>query len=1647
MRFAKRLNGPARYGRMTLLALSLLGCLETHGAPIDAREPTQQPIDSPMIVAPGFDEALVATGPTTENEDQAANAAVEEFQLLGVRGTEAELTLAPFERYVVAHPSSGWTPSIYLNLGLAYYRFGYFTKAMGAWRAAWEGGKGATEPMAKALVDRAVGELAQMHARVGHSRELEGLFSEIGDRAITGPATELVTGAHEGLWMMRNQPGEAFLCGPKALRNLLGVSGASREAMATVDDARSGSAGFTLEEVSALASSTGFSHRLVYRAPGQPIPVPSVINWKLDHYAAIVSEQDGYYQIKDPTFGGDLSLSRKAIDAEGSGYFLVPQTDHMAPEWRDVTLDEARSVHGMGYVTTNQAGRVTKDDVLISPKCSGSDIGMCRTNAHAMVVSAHISDTPVGYEPQRGPAVRIQVSYNQRETTSADLASGQPANPTFFNMGPKWTLNVLSYVVDSPWFGAIVSSTGRYIPGGGGRFPSAFYNSSTGRFGTELLTGAVLTRTPTTGTATSYTLEEADGSTLVYAHPDSATSGNRRVFLSKIIDAQGNELNLAYDSIHRLTTITDAANRVTTFAYAYTGASTQFLVTRITDPFGRFASFSYDANRRLISITDAIGITSTINYDASGLVNSLGTPYGVTLVNYADAGHPNAAFCPGDVTARCLEITDPLGGVERVEFNQAPPAGNPPTHGAETPGQIPFVDSLGSPTGMVVDNSHLQYRNTFYWNPHALQTYGRDYSKAKVWNWHHADSDTAAPTMASEKEPLENRVWYNYEGQELSNPANARVVGSTNQPSATGRILDDGSTQLFRATQNPRHLPLTRTDPVGRVTKYTYDCAGCTPSASNIDVTAVQQQRSPGVYDTLASYTYNTKHRPVSRTDAAGKTWTYSYNAAGQPESSTDPLGNLIYFNRYDAMGRLVSSDVALGPGAAVSYAYPACSAMSQVNCDLPQTVTDSEGRTVSYQRDVMDRTTVVTYPDGTTDRYTYTRLDLTSWIDRQGRTTSYTYDANRQLTSVSEPNGGIVSYSYYPNGAVKELTDENGNQTLWGIDAQGRVTSKSYGPFGPPVPEQYTYENSTGRLKSVTDSQGQTKTFVYNSDDTISSVSYSNTVNPTPNVSFTYDPVFGDRASMIDGIGTTSWTYVPVGQNGARSVLSEDGPFSSDSVSYTYDALGRAASLTAGAQTESWTYDLLGRVASHVTGGLGTFNYGYLGRTDAVTSRALAGSSIATTRSYANNTNDRRLTAITNSNGARSFAIGYGPFPPAPPGENPYRVTSVTETGGTAPTKTLCYQYDSNGRLTNTSTSSVAGNCGFTLTTAYSFALDGAGNHTSFSGLGGTSAGTYNSLNQVVTRGGQSFTFDGTGNETGDGSRTYKWNAENQLIEIRQGSNVLATYRYDGLGRRLEVTFAGGTPARFLWCGSKLCARFAGGSVLNRYYEEGQFNPPSIGRLVSTTDHLGSVRNEIDAVNGSVVRAYDYTPFGEKLGSMSINYRGPRYAGLYLDPDVGLYYSYTRVYDPKLGRWMSRDPIAEVGGINLYSYVLGDPINATDAMGLYGTNDCSYYDKRCQEVGGDYYCKEAPKWCNRFPKDSDPDPSRDDDFEGWPRCVRQCLQDCDAKDNADRKTCPVKADDRPAPWSFSGPSYECHKQCYVGCAVWQQMPKTRILR
>ncbi|MGI6494951.1 MAG: RHS repeat-associated core domain-containing protein [Kiritimatiellia bacterium] len=104
----------------------------------------------------------------------------------------------------------------------------------------------------------------------------------------------------------------------------------------------------------------------------------------------------------------------------------------------------------------------------------------------------------------------------------------------------------------------------------------------------------------------------------------------------------------------------------------------------------------------------------------------------------------------------------------------------------------------------------------------------------------------------------------------------------------------------------------------------------------------------------------------------------------------------------------------------------------------------------------------------------------------------------------------------------------------------------------------------------------------------------------------------------------------------------------------------------------------------------------------------------------------------------------------------------------------------------------------------------------------------------------------------------------------------------------------------------------------------------------------------------GTIVAEYAYDAFGrtiEATGSMADAFRH-RFSTKYYDAETGLYYYGYRFYDPELMRWFNRDPTRENGGWNLYAFVVNDPCNKIDALGLEWTvnrNGFSQADADCK--------------------------------------------------------------------------------------------------
>jgi RHS repeat-associated protein len=267
-------------------------------------------------------------------------------------------------------------------------------------------------------------------------------------------------------------------------------------------------------------------------------------------------------------------------------------------------------------------------------------------------------------------------------------------------------------------------------------------------------------------------------------------------------------------------------------------------------------------------------------------------------------------------------------------------------------------------------------------------------------------------------------------------------------------------------------------------------------------------------------------------------------------------------------------------------------------------------------------------------------------------------------------------------------------------------------------------------------------------------------------------------------------------------------------------------------------------------------------------------------------------------------------------------------------------------------------------LATPQAFAYDPVGNRT-------TNGSLHNAGNQLTADAAHTYSYDANGNLTrktltANGNYTqYTYDAENRLIQVQEfaaGSSMpiaTSTYRYDGLGRRIEKV-ANGQTKRYIYDGEDILLEYDGTNTLVARYTHG----PGIDEPIAVTkggstffyhqDGLGTVTDLTDS-GGAPAKSYAYDAYGNILESPGALDQPYTYTGREIDAETGLYYYRARSYDPRTGRFLQKDPIGLVGGGNLYRYVGSNPVLLSDSLGLCPGDRKKCIDDFLRNLYGDW--------------------------------------------------------------------------------------------
>jgi RHS repeat-associated protein len=221
-----------------------------------------------------------------------------------------------------------------------------------------------------------------------------------------------------------------------------------------------------------------------------------------------------------------------------------------------------------------------------------------------------------------------------------------------------------------------------------------------------------------------------------------------------------------------------------------------------------------------------------------------------------------------------------------------------------------------------------------------------------------------------------------------------------------------------------------------------------------------------------------------------------------------------------------------------------------------------------------------------------------------------------------------------------------------------------------------------------------------------------------------------------------------------------------------------------------------------------------------------------------------------------------------------------------------------------------------------------------------------YTREDQLTNAGNISYTYDADGfvntKSVGGNTTVYTYSSLGELTEVALPDGNEINYVYDPLGRRIARKYNGAVTHKYLWQGqTRLLAVYDGSDNLLMRFEYASGRMPVAMTRAGVTyylayDQVGSLRLVTDSA-GNTIKRIDYDSFGAIFNETNSGFSVPfGFAGGLYDKNTGLVRFGFRDYDPETGRWTAKDPIRFAGGdADLYGYVLNNPVNFVDSIGL----------------------------------------------------------------------------------------------------------------
>lgn len=976
--------------------------------------------------------------------------------------------------------------------------------------------------------------------------------------------------------------------------------------------------------------------------------------------------------------------------------------------------------------------------------------------------------------------------------------------------------------------------------------------------------------------------------------------------LKKRTDAMGNSTLYGYDKQNRINEITDANGHKTLIAYnaggmvsrmktdasdksiRYEGEKTVFI--DYTAPQNQYSYYRWDSKGRVIEkVGLCCGIQSKLEYDDDdNVVRRTDANGNVTSYTYDDRGN-------------MLSLTDALGNTERYTYD---PDFNQVTSFSDKNGNSYrfSYDDKGNLTSL---DGPLGFSNSFTYNDKGWPLTTKDANGNVTATTYNADGTTQkvmdaagynttyaydqCGNITSLTDGRNNTTTYAYDkNNQITSQTDALGNTTTVSYDKVGNIVrvKNAKNQIRAYTYDALGNVLTQTDPQGGTYTYTYDGKGNVLSVT--DPIGNQQ-----------IFTWNEKNKLLTQTNAEGETMTYDYDAKGNLTSVFQPNGNVLqyFYDRLDRVEQL-SDNI----GVIAKYTYDGNG--NQL------TVTDGLDRTMTYTYDALNRRTSEALPSGATTKYEYDgNSNLLTVTDAKGNATTYTYSSlNKQLTHTDALNAK-TQFEYDANGNLTKAIDANGNATTYAYDALNQNTAIT---FANGLSLQYTYDE-LGRVIVSKDRAGREFKYAYNPLGNLLTKTYPDGTTDR----YTYDGI-SRMLSAVNKDATVTFTYDRAGRLLSESLRVGSGSAAAIT-SYSYDVAAGKRTLTypSGMKVVEQlnARDLITSILQNGEEVV-TMDYNAAGQ------KTTQGYANGITTTYGYNENGW-LSSIVADHDIMNLQMTYDPI-----GNMTERKDMLDNT------RTESYGYDVISQLTSFKR-------GTTVDKSYQFDL--LGNRIKVLENGIATNYTSNNVNAYTNiTGGLNFTpqYDDNGNMLNDDKHTYAYDYNNKLVSVDQ---TLGTYKYDALGRRIAKN-----NTLFYYVGDQMVEEVTDGATTSYLYGNNIDEALQMKRgndaYYYHTNHLGSVLS-LSNEKGSVCEMVDYDVYGlpifyddkgnyllKSLIGNVILYTGREY-----DFNSNCYFFRARSQHSDSGRFLQKDPLLYIDGMNDYTYVINSPTNRIDPSGLAG--------------------------------------------------------------------------------------------------------------